>query len=47
MIDRLCPPITDDSYRGSKVALWTLGLVVGVKAIQSLMIIFNRRRVVE
>ena len=44
MFDRLCPPIIDNSYRGSKVALWILGLVVGVKATQSLMIILNGHR---
>lgn len=44
MFDRLCPPIIDNSYRGSKVALWILGLVVGVKATQSVMIIFNGHR---
>lgn len=44
MSDRLCPPIIDNSYRGAKVALWILGLVVGMKATQSLMIIFNGHR---
>lgn len=43
MFARLFPPIIDNSYRGSKIALWLLGLVVGLKATQSFAIIFNGR----
>jgi len=43
-MDRLLPPIIDISYRGSRVALWIFGLVVGMKATQSIMIIFNGHR---
>jgi hypothetical protein len=44
MFHRLCPPIIDNSYRGAKGALWILGLVLALKATQSLMIIFNGHR---
>lgn len=44
MFARLFPPILDNAYRGSKIALWLLGLVVGLKATQSLAIFFNGHR---
>jgi ABC-type amino acid transport system permease subunit len=41
MFEKLFPKGIDNSYRGSKVALWLFGLVVGMKITQSLAVIFN------
>lgn len=41
MLDMLLPRAIDNSYRGSKVALWLFGLVVGARILQSLAVIFN------
>jgi hypothetical protein len=41
MLERLLPQSLDNAYRGSKVALWVFGLVVGMKITQSLAVIFN------
>jgi len=41
VIDTLLPPRLDNEYRGSRSALWLLGLTVLMKSIQSLAIIFN------
>lgn len=41
MFDKLLPQPIDNTYRGSKVALWLFGLVVGVRIFQSLAVIFN------
>ena len=41
MFDKLLPQPIDNTYRGSKVALWLFGLVVGVRILQSLAVIFN------
>jgi hypothetical protein len=43
VFERLAPPTLDNSYRGARIAPWLLGLVVGLKATQSLAIIFNGR----
>lgn len=40
-MDKLLPRPIDNTYRGSKIALWLFGLVAGVKIIQSLAVIFN------
>jgi hypothetical protein len=41
MFDQFLPVRVDNTYRGYKVALWLFGLVVFVKAVQSLASIFN------
>ena len=41
MFDTLLPHQLDNSYRGHKLALWLFGLVVGVRILQSLVVIFN------
>ena len=41
MLEKVLPQPIDNTYRGSKIALWLFGLVVGVRAIQSLSVIFN------
>jgi hypothetical protein len=41
MLDKLLPQSFDNRYRGYKAALWLLGLVAGVKIVQSLGVIFN------
>lgn len=37
----LLPPHIDNTYRGHRAALWLFGLVVGLRTIQSLVVIFN------
>ena len=37
----LFPPAIDNNYQGRKLALWIFALVVAVRALQSVMIIFN------
>lgn len=41
MFDKLLPRPIDNTYRGRKVALWLFGLVVGMRTLQSLVVIFN------
>ena len=41
MLDGLLPQRLDNQYRGSRLALWLLGLVVVMKAAQSLAIVFR------
>lgn len=41
MIERLLPERLDNNYQGRKLALWIFGLVVFLRAVQSVMIIFN------
>lgn len=41
MLERIFPKSLDNDYRGCRVGLWVLGLVVAMKSLQSLMIIFN------
>lgn len=41
MLDDLLPRRLDHGYRGARVALWVFGLVVALKATQSLAILFN------
>lgn len=45
MIDRLLPRAIDNSYRGSKAALWVLGLVAAVKLAMAINSIANGRTV--
>ena len=41
MIQLLLPKCADNCYRGQKIALWILGLVATIKALQGLMSAFN------
>ena len=41
MFDRILPRSLDNTYRAHRAALWLLGLVAGVKMVQSLSVIFN------
>lgn len=41
MFNQLLPQRIDNTYRGYKLALWFFALVVFVKAVQSLLSIFN------
>src|SRR3954453_18574377 len=41
MFNKLLPQSIDNTYGGSRSALWLFGLVVGVRIVQSLSVIFN------
>jgi hypothetical protein len=41
MWERIFPRSLDNEYRGYRVALWIFGLILAVRALQSVMIIFN------
>ena len=41
MLESLFPERLDNNYRGRKLALWIFGVVVTMRALQSLLIIFN------
>lgn len=41
MLESLLPQSIDNNYRGRKLALWIFGFVVAMRALQSVMIIFN------
>lgn len=45
MLDRLLPRPIDNTYSGSKVALWLFGLIVLIHIIQSVMAIVNGRSI--
>src|SRR6185295_9158084 len=45
MLDRLLPRHADNSYRGSKIALWLFGLVVLLKLVIALNSLFNGHQV--
>lgn len=47
MLSRLFPRQIDNAYRGHKLAIWLLALVVFLKAIQGVQSIFNTRSVME
>ena len=47
MLTRLFPKQIDNAYRGHKVAIWLLAIVVLLKAIQGVQSIFNTRSVME
>jgi hypothetical protein len=40
-LGRLFPARIDNSYEGSKIALWILGLLIAVRTMQSVMILVN------
>lgn len=41
ILGRLFPARIDNSYEGSKIALWILGLLIAVRTMQSVMILVN------
>jgi hypothetical protein len=41
MFDKLLPQPIDNTYSGSKIALWLFGLIVFVHIIQSVLVILN------
>jgi hypothetical protein len=41
MLDKLLPGSLDNGYKGYRTALWIFGLVIAVRAVQSIAIIFN------
>ena len=45
MLDRLFPRHADNTYRGSKIALWLFGLVVLLKLVIALNALFNGHQV--
>jgi hypothetical protein len=47
MFDRLFPAQLDNNYKGWRTALWLFGFGVLVRALQSVMIIFNSQTTVK
>jgi hypothetical protein len=47
MVDRLLPQPIDNTYSGSKIALWLFGLVVFVHILQSVMVIVNGHSIAQ
>lgn len=47
MINQLLPARIDNDYRGQKLALWLLAVVVVVKLLQSFVVIFNGADIVR
>ena len=47
MFDKLFPQPIDNTYSGSKIALWLFGLIVFVHIIQSVMVIVNGHMVAQ
>lgn len=45
MFNQLFPQRADNTYRGYKLALWLLGFVLLIKAIQNLMALFDGRAI--
>ncbi len=41
ILSRLFPARIDNSYEGSKIALWILGLLIAVRTMQTVMILVN------
>lgn len=41
MLDKLLPQPIDNTYSGSKIALWLFGFIVFVQILQSVMVILN------
>lgn len=41
ILTRLFPARLDNTYQGSKIALWILGLLIAVRTMQSVMILVN------
>ena len=47
MFDKLLPQPIDNTYSGSKIALWLFGLIVFVHIVQSVMVIVNGHLVAQ
>ena len=47
MLDKLFPQPIDNTYSGSKIALWLFGLIVFVHILQSVMVIVNGYSIVQ
>ena len=47
MFDKLLPQPIDNTYSGSKIALWLFGLIVFVQILQSVMVIVNGHLVAQ
>lgn len=47
MFDKLLPQPIDNTYSGSKIALWLFGLIVFVHILQSVMVIVNGHLVAQ
>jgi hypothetical protein len=47
MLDKLLPRRIDNTYSGSKIALWLFGLIVFVHILQSVMVIVNGHMVAQ
>ena len=47
MFDKLLPQPIDNTYSGSKIALWLFGLIVFVHIVQSVMVIVNGHMVAQ
>jgi glucan phosphoethanolaminetransferase (alkaline phosphatase superfamily) len=47
MFDKLLPQRIDNTYSGSKIALWLFGLIVFVHILQSVMVIVNGHMVAQ
>ena|SRR5882724_5885677 len=47
MFEKLLPQPIDNTYSGSKIALWLFGLIVFVQIVQSVMVIANGHMVAQ
>ena len=47
MFDKLLPKPIDNTYSGSKIALWLFGLIVFVHILQSVMVIVNGHSIAQ
>jgi hypothetical protein len=47
MFDKLLPQPIDNTYSGSKIALWLFGLIVFVHILQSVMVIVNGHSIAQ
>jgi hypothetical protein len=47
MLDKLLPKPIDNTYSGSKIALWLFGLIVFVQVLQSVMVIVNGHSIAQ
>ena len=47
MLDKLLPQPIDNTYSGSKIALWLFGLIVFVHILQSVMVLVNGHSIAQ
>ena len=47
ILGRLFPARIDNTYQGSKIALWILGLMIAVRTMQSVMILVNGHSIAQ